>query len=192
MLENSYVDIEKSLSKGKIVLALKKSWYDNAETIFVTFFLLSFSFGQFIFGLECIKYNDLPDRIFTMLLFTASLIALFGAYRKLFENKLSVIKHSVTKSNMKRLILNYFRDIHKRDIIENGDCTVIKKEFSYSYKIYTFISTDDVLYFNILNFYPRANLPVIFDHLFLKRDLQKLADKSVIANPQTWAGGASG
>lgn len=182
MLENSYIDIEKSLSKGKIVLALKKRWYDYIETIFGTFFLLTFSFGQFIFGLECVKYNDLPDRIFTSLLFTASLIALYGAYRKLFENKLSVIKHSLSKSKMERVIVNYFRDINKRDIIENGDCIVIRKEFSFSYKIYTFINTDNVLYFNILNFYPRANPPVIFDHLCLKRNLQKLADKSVNAN----------
>ncbi len=183
MLEFSYVDIEKSILKGKIILAFKKPWHDYIEPIFVGFFLLSFSFGQFMFALDCIKYHDLPDKVFTLILFITSAVTLYGVYRKLSENKLNTIKHSLNKGKIEMLILRQFQDINKKNIIKNGDCIVIKKEFSYYYKIYTLINLDNVLYYNILNFYPRVNPPVIFDHLLLKRDLQKLIDNSINNNP---------
>jgi hypothetical protein len=125
-------------------------------------------------GNGSLRYRDFPDRVFTIIIFVTAIASLYGAYRKLFENKLTRVNHSLTKAKLKSLIYKYFNELNKNDIIENKDCIVIRKKISYYQKQYTFILNDTFLYFNILRFHWRMNPPVIFDHLWLKWHFKKI------------------
>ena len=182
MKGNSYVDIEQSVSLGKVVLTLKKSWFYYFDLIFTILILLVFAFAQILIGLDCFKNLGAPDKIFGILLFIIGAIALFGIYRKLVESKLLVVEHKLSKSKVKQLLLEYFKDINGKNIIETSNCIVLHKQFSYYSKLYTFIIIDNYLYFNIVNQYPKTNPPVIIDHILLRDDLKKLFATVMVKN----------
>lgn len=177
--EKSYLDIEKSLSKGSVVLVAKKEFDYYSDMIISIMVLTGLGFGLTLFGLECFKNPGLPDKIFSIILFISSAISLFGVYRKITQNKFLIIDHSLSGSKVRKIIINYFDEVTRNNIDENGDSIVIKKYFSYYYRLYSFISIDGKLYINIRNFnHKGGHMPVIFGHFFLKNDLQKLIKNS--------------
>ena len=176
--EDSYLDIEKSLSKGSIVLVAKRQWDYYSDMIITILVLIGLGFGLTVFGLECFKNPGLPDKIFSIILFIISATSLFGVYRKITQNKFLIIDHSLSRSKVKKIIINYFDEVPRNNIDENGDSIVVKKYFSYYYRLYSFISIDSKLYINIRNFNQKGgHMPVIFGHFFLKNDLKKIINK---------------
>ncbi len=185
MEENTYVDAERSISLGKVVLTLEKSWFYYFDLISTILILLFFAFVQVMFGWDSLKYKGVPDKIFATILFIVASISLFGVYRKLVESKLLMVEHDATNTKVKELLLEYFKDVDEKNIIKTSNCFLVRKEFSYFSKLYTFIISDNFLYFNIVNKYPKGNPPVIIDHIILRDDLKKLFSTGEIRNAKT-------
>lgn len=186
MHTQNYIDIEKSIKTSYLTAFEKKDFWFYSDLIFTIIVLCNSTFALcMIINLE-LQITNIPDRIFTIILFILLLLSLYAIYRKLVEYKLSLITHSMTKSAIKRIIYSHLTDTDKASIIETEELYRLKEMKSYYYTEYVFIITKDKVYFNITNHFPKLNPPVLFSHLFLKRDLQRLVNQAVSgrnANP---------
>jgi hypothetical protein len=173
MQRNIYVDINKSIQSGNLTTISKRGIFEYFELLFTLVIFGNLSLAiVFLIEIE-LKIKKAPDQIFGILLFIPLMLALFGAYRKIVERKLSYIQHGLTKTNIRKIILNHL-NLDKSSIIDVDDLLMGNKTYSYYHIEYTFIIKKDKIYFNITNQFPKINPPVFFGHLFLKRDLEKL------------------
>ena len=179
MKDESYIDIDKSIAEGKLIFLVKKNFMYYLDKFFTVFYLSVFSIAQLAFAFECLKYPDTPDKVLGSILIITSLITWFAVYRKFVDLKLLVIRHDITKPKVKRLINGLFNDENSKLLLEADNCLIIQRKFNYYYKEYTFLIDNHFLYFNILNYYPKANPPVILDHFTLRDQLKKSLDDSV-------------
>ncbi len=160
------------------MLEKKNLWY-YLDLIFSIIVFCNLTFVLFMLISQEIKIATIPDRIFTVILSILLVLCLYGIYRKTVEYKLSYVTHDLTRTSIKRIIYNHLTDIDKSSIIETEELYRVKKMKSYYYTEYVFIITKDKAYFNITNHFPKLNPPILFSHIFLKRDLQKLIDQAV-------------
>ena len=185
MQRNIYVDINKSIQTGNLTTVSKRGMFEYFELIFTLVIFGNLSLAiYFIIEIE-LKIKRVPDQIFGVLLIMLLMLTFYGAYRKIVERKLSHIQHDLTKTNIRRIILNHL-DLDKSSIIEVDELLMGYKTYSYYHIAYTFIIKKDKIYFNITNQFPKLNPPVFFGHIFLKRDLEKLirqAEPNKNANP---------
>lgn len=174
MQKNSYIDIYKSIESGNLKTISKKGIFDYIELILSLLFFASMAL-VLCFMIETeLKIQTLPDKIFSFLLMVLLTLTIYGTYRKIIENKLSYVEHNLTKTNIKRIILNHLSDFDKKSITETEELLIGNRIRSYYQVTYTFIITKDKIYYNIKNHFSELNPPIFFAHLFLKRDLQKL------------------
>lgn len=180
-----YIDINKSVKTGNLTTISKRGMFEYFELLFTLVIFGNFSLA-IIFLIEIeLKIKKVPDQIFGVLLIILLMLALFGAYRKIVERKLSSIQHDLTKTTIRKIILNHL-DLDKSSIVEVDELLMGNKTYSYYHIAYTFIIKKDKIYFNMTNQFPKLNPPVFFGHIFLKRDLEKLirqAEPNKNANP---------
>lgn len=178
MQKNNHLDIHKSIETGNLETISKKGLFDNIDLLLNLLLFTCLTLALFFMINIELKIQTLPDRIFSSLLIILLIVIVYGAYRKIVENKLSYIKHDLTRTNIKRIIHNLLSDLDKKSIVETDELLIGSKIRSYYQITYTFIITKDKLYFNITNQFPKLNPPVIFGHLFLKLDLKELIEQA--------------
>ncbi len=177
MQRQNYIDINKSIKTGYLSTFEKKDFWFYGDLFFTIIFLCNMTLALCIAINTELKIATIPDRIFTTILSILLVLCLYAIYRKAFEFKLSNITHNLTRTSIKRIIDNHLTEIDKSSIIETKELYIIKKIKSYYYTEYVFIITKDKTYFNITNHFPKLNPPILFSHIFLKRDLQKLVNQ---------------
>lgn len=184
MTNQPYIDIYKSITEGKLIFFEKKKFMYYLDKYLMMIYLFGFSLMQLALAFESFKNPGIPDKIFGVILVLTSIITWFAVYRKFVDLKLLAVRHDLTKTKVKRLIKELFNDDNSNLILETDNCLILQRKFEYYYKEYTFLIDSHFLYFNLLNFYPKMNPPVVLDHFTLRDQLKKSFDNSVsgIAN----------
>lgn len=108
----------------------------------------------------------------------AILFALYGLFRKITENRLISFHTPFVEHRNKELLLVFLEENGYDFARGNKEVVIADFEESLSFnkfwkKTITFIVADNKIYFNIVKKYPILNPPVLFTHLFLKRNLKK-------------------
>lgn len=179
MQRQNYIDINKSIKTGYLSTLEKKDFWFYGDFFFTIIVLCNMTFFLcMLIDIE-LKIATIPDRIFTVILSMLLVLCIYAIYRKAFEYRLSDITHNLTRTSIKRIIYNHLTDIDKSSIIETKEIYRIKKVKSYYYIEYVFIITKDKTYFNITNHFTKLNPPILFSHIFLKRDLQRLVNQAL-------------
>lgn len=173
MQRQGYIDIKKSIATGNLTTVTKRGFIDYFELIFTLLVCCNFSIALSFLILAQLKIKRLPDQIFCVLLILLLILTVYLAYRKIFGRKLSSIEYDLTKKSIQKIILNHI-DLDKNSIVEVDDLLMGNKIYSNYFISYTFIIKKDKIYFNLINQFPKFNLPVLFRHIFLKRDLERL------------------
>jgi len=177
MQKLSDIEISKSIETGYLIG--KRSWFDIiSRIVFAMIFIeLMISTSMSFFDID---FNDPKDRasFFTILFPIVFLVALYGLYRIIFENRLTCIETSFEQNKNYEILCNFLKEF-QYDIFRNTEEIIIvndENELSLSglwSKTITFIISERKIYFNIVKAYPRMNPPVLFAHLILKHDLRK-------------------
>jgi hypothetical protein len=176
MANLSYIDIESSINTRRLVC--KHSWLDILDK--VVFCMLCISMMAYpsllLFKTDISNPND-KVLAFTILPL-AILFGMYGLYRKLTETKLLRIETSFARHKNKEMLLAFLKQRGHEIFRQNKEVIIVTNEEDLSFnklwtKTITFIISDKVILFNIVKNYPKLNPPVLFSHLFLKRDLKK-------------------
>ncbi len=180
MANLSYIDTVKSTTTGWLII--KRDWLDKIDAITdkIVFSTLLISFVgclSLIYFQGEIK-NSNEKAIAYVVFPIAILFGLYGLFRKITENRLiSFTTHFVGHRN-KELLLLFLEQKGYDSVRGNKEVIIADVEESLSFnkiwkKTITFIVADNKIYLNIVKKYPVLNPPVLFTHLFLKRDLKK-------------------
>jgi len=180
MANLSYIDTVKSISTGW--LFTKRDWLDKIDTI-TDKVVFSFLILAFVGSLSLIYFQgetkNSNEKAIGYVIFP--IVILFGLYsliRKTTENRLICIKTPFAGHRNKEFLLDFMRQNGYDFVRGSKEVIIADVEESISFnkiwkKTVTFIIADNKLYFNIVKKYPILNPPVLFTHLFLKRDLKK-------------------
>lgn len=176
MANLSYIDIERSISRSRLVY--KRSWLDILDKVVFSVLCISMmTYPSLV--LFRTDLNNPNDKVLAMtILSLAILFGLYGLYRKLTETKLLRIETSFARHKNKEMLLAFLKQRSHEIFRQNKEVIIVTDEEDLSLnklwtKTITFIISDQVILFNIVKNYPKLNPPVLSSHFFLKRDLKK-------------------
>ena len=174
---HSPIDIKKSIETGWLIQP--RTWFDKIE--FGIFFVFPCAF---LISLPVLivqtKHPNANERPFVYFIFPLMIaLSIYSIYRKIFENKLSVVETNLPQAQCHKILDGFIRlqVVDKIDHFQNGIITTKESSISYNDSraiITTYIITDNRLFFNIVRKNPKISFPVFFQHFFLKHKLRKL------------------
>ena len=170
------LNIEDSILKGKLIF--KEGYLDkiNRLTVYIFFSPLIILPVLMILNQNFENANDafLLYTIFPISIFTG----LYIFYRNASEKSLIKIETKFSKEDTRKLLLDHAESKGYEIYRKSGDCIILNEkssDFNESYKRSSIIFIQDYeVSFSVIKDGFRLNLPVLFSHLMLKRDLAKL------------------
>ena len=175
---NFYIDVNNSINKGWLTLTYKESWVNKFDRF--SFFLLFVALLTYptIIIIDIADYSSPNDRAFSLILGLIILFAIYGLYRKIFENRLIIIQTDLPKDKIKSLLTDYLEK-KRFEFKVSKNCIIGRQAESLSFnKMYnkniTFIFDDSYLGFVATKEFLKVNPPVFFTHYLIQKDLKKL------------------
>ncbi len=180
MVNLTYIDTTKSIDKGRLIMKL--NWLDNFEII-TDRIAFSMLLASFVGCLSLIYFqggiNNSNEKAIGYVIFPIIIsFSLYGLFRKITESRLISFETHFAEHRNKEVLLIFLEQKGYDFVRGNKEVVIADVEESLSFnkiwkKTITFIVADNKIYFNIVKKYPVLNPPVLFTHLFLKRDLKK-------------------
>jgi hypothetical protein len=180
MANLSYIDTVKSTTTGWLII--KRDWLDKIDAItdkiVFSSLLISFVGCLFLIYFQGEIKNSSEKAISYVVFPIAILFGLYSLFRKITENRLTSFTTDFAGPRNKELLLIFLEQKGYDSVSGNKEVVITDVEETLSFnkiwkKTITFIVADNKIYFNIVKKYPVLNPPVLFTHLFLKRDLKK-------------------
>ena len=181
MIQLSDINLSKSIETGKLIR--KDDWFDVIDGI--SFAVIPFAIMlSALLGLVQINFHNPKDRasFLTILLPIVFLLALYGLYRKLKENRLTFIETPFSQIKNHEVLCEFLQEFSYDIFQSSKDIIIVNEESELSFdglytKDITFIICERKIYFNIVRDYPIINPPVLFSHLIMRCDLKKYFSK---------------
>jgi hypothetical protein len=181
MREIKKLNPEESISKRRLVF--DESWLDkfNRLTVYLVFSPLIFLPVIMFFN----EKNTNPNDTFILhYVFPISiLIGLYIFYRNATEKLLSKINTDLARQEARRLLLEYAEKEGFEIYRKSSDCLIFNEtysDFSSDYKkTRIFFIQDNIVLFVVIRDSFKLNIPTLFTHLFLKRDIIRLLKKVI-------------
>ena len=170
------LDIEKSIELKKLVYV--ENWFDKLDRFVIYIF---FSWGFVLpFLIFFDPYRDYSKTGFEYyLIFIFSLFCGYVVYRKATEKKLCEINSKYNADENKKLINEYCEQKGYEKYRNSTSIIIYNTENSFNinsnYKISRiFILDNKNIYITMIKENYKLNIPVLFSHLILKKDIEKI------------------
>lgn len=174
------LNVEESVRLEKLVY--KENWLNKIDTLAVYFI-----FGCFMVAPLLIYVGETRNQghvgIFYYLLFVITIFGAYVIYRKATEKKLIKIISNFKLPDIKIRVSNYSREENFAEYraFESVMVYTADADFNISsnFKIYyIFILKDNLVLFTIIKEQFKLNVPILFTHLKVKKDLTKMLNAS--------------
>jgi hypothetical protein len=181
MREIRKINVAESVSKRRLIF--DESWMDKLNRLAVVIF-----FGQLIYLPLIVMYyenfaNTKEISILHWILLILIVIGLYGIIRALTEKHLIKITTVHDKQTIRTALLDY-ADRNKFEIYrDSNNCIILNSPnyldlSSYTCKTRIFFFKDGLLLFTVIRDNLKINLPVLFTHLLIRRDITKSLRKA--------------
>lgn len=174
----SYLNNEESIKKGKLIY--KQDFLDKID--FYVFFLVFFiSIFMIVNLIRSTDFNKPNDSFFSYLFLLFPLVSFYLLVRKIFEERLKIIKTKNSLELNREKVLEY---INKRKLElyrNNGKCIIFNEShdsFGHCTTTILFFKGELVYYTTIKDGF-KLNVPNTLTHIFIKNGLKKILTKSV-------------
>jgi hypothetical protein len=180
MREIKKLNPTESISKRRLIF--DEGWDDkfNRLTVYLVFSPLIFLPISMFFNE---KFTNTNETFILHWVFPISIIfGLYMFYRTATEKHLIKIDTQLDRQTIRKLLLDYAEKNNFEVYRKSNDCLIFNESFdtwSSAYKkTRIFFVQDNIVLFTVIRDNFRLNLPTLFTHLFLKRDLTKLLKKA--------------
>jgi hypothetical protein len=181
MREIRKINVSESIKKRQLIF--DESWMDKFNTLAVLIL-----FGQLIYlPLIVVNYDNLANTEETPTIYwTFPILILIGLYviiRGLTEKRLIKVTTMHDKQTIRTALLDY-ADRNKFEVYrDSANCIILNSPnymdlSSSTCKTRIFLFKDGLLLFTVIRDNFKINLPVLFTHLFIKRDIIRSLDKA--------------
>ena len=180
MRQINKIDIDKSISKEKLVF--DENWSDkfNRLAVHLTSSLLIY---LPINSMLNDHFQNTNEYFILYVLYPISiLIGTYIIYRNATEKQLIKISVSLDRKEIRNILIKLSEKRQYEIYRKSNDCLIFNQSIGDSNTNYKktiiFIIKDNTLLFTVLRDNVKLNIPTMFTHLFLKRDLSKLLSSS--------------
>lgn len=180
MRELRKINIQASISKKR--LTYNESWLNIFARV-TTLLLFVPCILYPVIMMATLQFTNANELFFLYLVFPVSiLIGIYGIFRGLTEKRLIKIETSHGKETITEAILTLAKENQLEIFRKSANCIILNSSDPLSFsedrkKARIFFIGDGMLLFTVMRFGYKANYPVFFTHLFIKRDLSKLLRK---------------
>ena len=180
-MRKSFINVEKSIEKGWLVKP--KDWFNKIDHASFYMFPIAGTLYSTILIFQTKHPNTNEKPIVFFICPFIILLSLYSAYRKAFQNKLTTIETGLTNFKSKEILLEFINTQNYNKVTKYADVIIVNEELSFSFngsrtKTITFLITNNKILFNIVKETPKISPPVLFQHLFLKKQIRKFFEKS--------------
>jgi len=166
------INIQESLQSGELIYDDKNYPTNKFGHILNTLIYLVYICPILLLLSDFKRYNDLPSAIFYVLITVLLGICLYGIYRSLNHNTLDQIVHNLSKNETRKKLQEYFKERKWELVEEYEDIIIIRTKTFNNYSYYTFINTQNLLYFNIIKKGFRKFGTTALGHLIFKSNFR--------------------
>lgn len=167
---------EDSISKRRLIF--DEGWLDkfNRLAVYVVFSPFIFLPVVMFMKEKFVSPND--EFILHWVLPTSFLFGLYIFYRNATEKRLIKVSTDLDRQTIKKIILEYAVKNQHEIYRKSDNCIILNEAYSdwtsAHKKTRIFFFKDNLLLFTVIRDGFKLNLPTLFTHIFLKRDLTKL------------------
>jgi hypothetical protein len=180
MREIKKLNPDESISKRRLIF--DEGWLDkfNRLTVYVVFSPFIFLPAVMFFNE---KFTSPNDKFILYCIFPISMfLGLYVFYRNATEKLLSKIDTDLDRQEARQLLLEYAEKQGYEIYRKSNDCLIFNEtysDFSSAFKkTRIFFVQDNIVLFAVIRDSFRLNIPSLFAHLFLKRDMTRLLKKA--------------
>lgn len=177
MLKRKEINIQASINKKW--LTYEKGWLHKLGRFTTLFLLVSFVFCPVIM-MATLQFTNANELFFLYLVFPVSiLIGVYSIFRWLTEKRLIKIETSHSREAITDAILTLAKENELEIYANSGGYIILNSSNPMDFKednkkSRIFFISDGMLLFTVMRFGYGGNFPVLFTHLFIKRDISKL------------------
>lgn len=180
MRELKKINTDESILKRRLVF--DEGWLDkfNRLTVYIVFSPLILLPVVMFFKEKFVSPND---TFILYYIFPISIaVGLYIFYRNATEKQLTKIDTNFDRQTIRKLLLDY-ADKNQFEIYrKSNDCLIFNESFdswtSAYKKTRIFFVQDNLVLFTVIRDNFRLNMPILFTHLFIKKDLRKMLRKA--------------
>jgi hypothetical protein len=178
MRELKKLNPEDSISKRQLIF--NEDWSDKFNRLMVYVFSSPFIFLPIVMILNEKFLNSNEEFVLYCVLPASFIFGLYTCYRNATEKRLSKIDTNLSRQTIKKLLLEY-AEKNRYEIYRKSDgCVILNEAYGNSIcykKTRIFFFRDNLILFTVIRDGFRLNLPTLFTHLFLKRNLVRMLKK---------------
>jgi hypothetical protein len=171
---------EESISKRRLIF--DEDWLDkfNRLTVYIVFFPFIFLPIVMLLNEKFVGPND--EFILHWVLPASFILGVYTWYRNATEKRLIKVDAQFDSQTIRKLLLEYAKKNQYEIYRKSNGYIILNDTYSYWSSKYKktgiFFSQDNLLLFTVIRDGFRLNLPTLFTHLFLKRDLIIMMQKT--------------
>jgi hypothetical protein len=159
-------------------LTYRQSWINKFDRLIFYLLFLALLIYPTMFLVIVADFSSPNDRIFSIIVLFIILFALYGLYRKIFENRLTVIITDLTREKIKALLTVYFENKGYEFKAERY-CIIARQDESLSFnnnysKQITIIYKDNYVGFVMTKNFRKVSPPVFISHYIVLQHLRRL------------------
>lgn len=169
------IDIQESIKNEELIFEM-----NLGQKLDRLFSILVFICGIYLSVSIFLNENEPIETFFKFVIIIAVLLLCYCIYRKFIEFNLSSITTNLNKKDNTNLLLEYLKSKNHDELIKSKEIIVLSKNgYFLTQNIETFfIVSDNKIFFTILKEGYRLDLPCLFSHIKLRKELNIYFNKN--------------